>query len=349
MKSPIRVMIVDDVLVDLTLIRQMLRGEPDIEVVATARNGRSALKTILNGGVDVLLTDLRMPEMDGLELTRAIMRDHPIPIIVLSGDYDDRLAFTLLEAGALDILPKPRAASPVELATAGQELARRIRVLAGVRVLRRYDQRAPLRPASRVPPRLIVIGASTGGPQALHDVLASIPSTFPVPIICIQHIADRFLGGFLDWLGSKIDLKVAVARAGEHPEGGCVYFPPEDLHLAFTREGNFRLLSSEPVDGHRPSVTFTMQEAARVFGRDVLGVLLTGMGRDGAAGLLAIHNAGGRTIAQNEETSVVYGMPAEAARLGAVQSILPLSEIGRAIVAACVNPNSTHVRNAVDV
>ncbi len=331
-------LVVDDALVDLAIIRQMLRNEPDIEITATARDGKTAITRLEKGDIDLILTDLHMPGMDGLELTRHVMRTHPMPILVMSGDYNDALAFTVLDAGALDIIPKPRAPSPAQLAAAGKDIARRIRVLAGVRVLRRPKQRPPLAAPTRVPPRLIIIGASTGGPQAIQQVLAHLPATTPTPIICVQHIATQFLGGLLGWLQPHVALKLSIARAGDHPQRGHVYFPPEDHHLGFHDDGSFRITTGDAVDGHRPSATFTMKDAARIHRAHTLGVLLTGMGRDGATGLLAIHDAGGRTIAQNQETCVVYGMPAEAARLGAAQAILPLEDIGPAIAAACETP-----------
>jgi two-component system chemotaxis response regulator CheB len=175
--------------------------------------------------------------------------------------------------------------------------------------------------------RIVIIGASTGGPQAFRDILSRLPATFPLPVVCIQHIGSSFLSGMIEWLDNACQLTVLKARQGEIPQAKVIYFAPEDAHLDFDANGHFNLSTAPLVDGHRPSVTFTMQAAAHYFGRNTVGVLLSGMGRDGADGMASIAAAGGITIAQNEASSVVYGMPKEAVALGAVQSLLPLEQI----------------------
>ncbi|MBO0349764.1 chemotaxis-specific protein-glutamate methyltransferase CheB [Phormidium pseudopriestleyi FRX01] len=175
--------------------------------------------------------------------------------------------------------------------------------------------------------KIVAIGASTGGPQALHTILSQLPRKFPVPVICVQHISEGFLKGLVDWLGSECQLPVKIAPAGERPEPGIIYFPPEQKHLEFDGLGRFLYSSASPVSGHRPSVTVTFNAVAKFYRRAALGILLTGMGRDGADGMLELFKQGGMTIAQNEDSCVVFGMPKEAIALSAARYILPITDI----------------------
>jgi two-component system chemotaxis response regulator CheB len=175
--------------------------------------------------------------------------------------------------------------------------------------------------------RMVAIGASTGGPQALHAILTQLPANFPVPVVCVQHISHGFLQGLVDWLNSECALTVTIAQMGQRPQAGQVYFPPEGKHLELDRSGQFWYSSAPPLSGHRPSVTVTFEAVAKFYGRSALGILLTGMGRDGADGMDAIARNGGVTIAQNEATCVVFGMPKEAIALGAARYVLPINDI----------------------
>lgn len=175
--------------------------------------------------------------------------------------------------------------------------------------------------------KIVAIGASTGGPQALHTILTQLPPKFPVPVICVQHISEGFLKGLVDWLGSECQLPVKIATAGEKPERGIIYFPPEQKHLEFDSNGRFLYSSAGPVSGHRPSVTVTFNAVAKFYRRAALGILLTGMGRDGADGMLELFKQGGITIAQNEASCVVFGMPREAIALNAARYTLPITDI----------------------
>ncbi|MFH1019731.1 MAG: CheB methylesterase domain-containing protein, partial [Pseudomonadota bacterium] len=180
---------------------------------------------------------------------------------------------------------------------------------------------------SKGPVRLVVIGTSTGGPPALRTILSGLPVSFSLPIVCVQHISEGFLPGLLEWLTSECRIPVRVARAGESPLPGIIYFPPEQTHLLFDQQGRFVTSQEPPVDGHRPSVSLTMRSAAASYGPEVLGILLTGMGKDGAEGLLRIAQAGGITIAQDEASSVVFGMPKQAIDLGAAKYVMSLAEV----------------------
>jgi two-component system chemotaxis response regulator CheB len=195
-----------------------------------------------------------------------------------------------------------------------------------------------LRPRASV--RIVAIGASTGGPQALREILSHLPAGFPVPVVCVQHIGTGFLAEMVAWLAEVSHLSVRQAAQGEVPQGGVVYFAPEDAHLELDGEGRFDLSPAPPCDGHRPSITVTLRAVARRFGAGTVGVLLSGMGRDGAEGMADIAAAGGVTIAQDEASSVVYGMPREAVALGAAQQVLPLEQIAPALVALANSRNS---------
>ena len=341
----IKVLLVDDSLVALTVLRKMLESSDDIDVVGTAVNGREALKLLPVLRPDVICTDLHMPIMDGLSFTREVMAKQPTPILVISisvpkGSHN---VFKLLEAGAVDVFLKPRAGLHSGYASLAPELVRKVRILAGVHVFRRKtkdstpEQPAPTAGSKPVTPeilpRILIVGASTGGPHALHAVFGNLPTEYPLPIVCIQHISDGFLKGLADWLQSECRLNVRIAQMGETPLPGSIYFPAEGSHLTFDINGKFLLASSlPPYEGHRPSATVTMASAARHFGNLTAGLLLTGMGRDGADGMLAIYKAGGLTVAQNEESCVVYGMPKQAVELGAVQHLLPLNEIAELLL-----------------
>lgn len=333
----IRVLLVDDSLLALHILQRLLARAPDIEVVGTARDGREALPLAAALCPDVICLDLHMPVMDGLEFTRAAMAADPRPILVVSNSVVPGTpgVFKLLEAGAVDVLPKPAAFAADDDRLAA-ELIGKVRIVAGVRVFRHAGRGASAGrntpPAPRAAARLVVIGASTGGPAALHQLLAALPAAFPLPLVCIQHIGGEFLAEMLAWLDEGTALDVGQARAGEVPAAGRVYFAPADAHLEFDRNGRFLLSLGPPCDGHRPSVTVGMLAAARGFGAGAVGVLLTGMGRDGAAGLAAIARAGGATIAQDEASSVIYGMPGEAVALGAAQQVLPLQRIAPALL-----------------
>ena len=337
----IHVLLVDDSPLVLHILQRLLSRSPEIQVVGTAANGKEALDLLPALNPDVICTDLHMPVMNGLEFTREVMIRYPRPILVISVSVEPNSpnVFKLLEAGAVDVFPKPRAILDSDFDMLADELASRIRILAGVHVFRREKstERAPVS-STIIPsclqstPRFVVIGASTGGPQALREILSHLPSTFPLPVVCVQHIGGGFLSGMVEWLTDACKLTVRVACPGEPPIPGMVYFAPEDSHLDLDEGGRFLSSMAPPIDGHCPSITVTMQAAARYFGSGAVGVLLTGMGRDGADGMTSIRAAGGITLAQDEASSVVYGMPKKAVEQGAVQHLLSIELIAPALL-----------------
>lgn len=343
MPGRIRLLIVEDSPVALAILQRIFREAADIEVVGVARNGQEALAMFPMVKPTMICTDLHMPKMNGLELTQEVMARHPCPILVVSAsvqEEDTQNVFRILEAGALDIFPKPRTGLASEYEKSKNELLAKIRVLSGVSVFTQRRQGAPAvrqpliqRPLAKSTPmdirtpRVLAIGASTGGPQALLTIFQQLPKTFPVPILCVQHISEGFLQGLIDWLNSSCSLQVKIASPGENPQAGTIYFPPERHHLEIGPRGQLSLVQGPPVSGHCPSVTVMFKSVAAYYRRSAVGVLLTGMGRDGADGLQAMAQAGSLTIAQDEATCVVFGMPKEAIALGAAQQVLPLPAI----------------------
>lgn len=337
--APVSVLLIDDSLIALTILSRMLSTSPDIQVVGKARSGREALELIPRLQPAVICTDLNMPDMDGLQLTKEIMERFPRPILVVSAAVhpeDAHNVFRLLEAGAIDVLPKPRGGLAADEQGVAQELIRKIKIISGVVALTRRQkivsgltplQTGPSSPLPPARPRIVAIGASTGGPQALRTILAQLPADFPAPVLCVQHISDGFLGGLINWLAAHCVMPMKIAQPGEQPLPGTIYFPQEGTHLEVDKGGRLVCSHKAPVDGHRPSVTATFKSVAEYCGDAAIGVLLTGMGSDGAQGMQEIFEAGGITIAQNEESSVVFGMPKQAIALGAVKYVLPVNKI----------------------
>lgn len=337
----IRVLIVDDSPVARTVLKKMVDDSPGMEVVGSAVNGIEALELIPRLKPHVVCTDLHMPKMDGLHLTRAIMHRHPLPILVISvsvhQESNDQNIFELLEAGAIDVFPKPRGGLETAAQSMTLELASKIKVLSGVVPIRRHQvvrhtthtETLPSIPLllPNVRYGMVAIGASTGGPQALLTLLSALPARFPVPVLCVQHISHGFLDEMVSWLNSHVSLKVQVAKAGEKPLPGGVYFPQEDTHLTLRGDGCFAMDPGSDKDSHRPGVDHTFKSVAHVYKQNSIAVLLTGMGRDGADGMLDISKAGGMTIAQDEDSCVVFGMPQQAIALGAVRKVLPVSDM----------------------
>jgi len=343
-KQKIRVLLVDDSPLALHILAKIIDQTSDIAVAGCAQSGKQALKMIGSLQPDVVCTDFHMPEMDGLALVRQIMTMYPRPVLVVSVSVSSSSnnVFQLLEAGALDIVTKPRMEDAGLYDGISRELLDKIRIVAGVHVFRKKIselerlQRKNLhleKISSQY--RLLVIGASTGGPQALLQVLSQLPANFPLAIVCIQHISEGFLHNFIDWLAEKCVLPCLMAQGGEIPLAGRIYFPQERQHLEFDMQGRFHHTSDVAYQGHCPSISITMQSAARALGKNVIATLLTGMGHDGADGMLAVRQAGGVTIAQDAASSIVYGMPKQAVALGAAEFVLPIDEIATQLIHLC--------------
>lgn len=335
----LRVLVVDDSEVARRLLVGILTADADMEVVGEAATGEEACEQARRLKPDVITMDLHMPAMNGFQTTRKIMEDSPRPIVIVSSDRnasDVARSFEALEAGALTVLRKPELNGHDDSAQL-RELTQTVKLMAGVKVFRRHKIRR--RRAAAPPPiatheeiEVVAIGSSTGGPAALRTILETLPPTLPVPILIAQHLATGFDRGLAEWLDSISELRVRLAVDGVHPLPGEVLIAPCGLHLGVDKDRRVRLSDARPIGGHRPAATYLFESVARVYGRSALGVILTGMGDDGTAGLRALKGAGARVLAQDEATCVVYGMPRAALRAGVVDESLPLSEIGPCIV-----------------
>ena len=336
----IKILITDDSDTIATLLKTLFEKEPDMLVIGRARNGRQAVEMSRELMPDIITMDIRMPIMDGFEATRIIMSATPVPIVVISSSVDDELqiGFRAIEVGALAVIEKPQLIDLKGFQAIGRKLVETVRAMAGVKVVRRYIRQSGIPvevqvPVPDVPFRafeLIAVGCSTGGPQALQAILSGLPSGFPMPIAVVQHMSQGFLLGMVEWLQRITPLKLKLAEDGEILQTTTVYFAPEDRHLVLKRtSGGLAVsLNSDPSVGQfRPSATTLFQSAARVCGKNAIGLLLSGMGDDGATGLLEMRKAGAHTVIQNKESSVVFGMPGAALAINAVDNVVELNGI----------------------
>lgn len=336
----IKVLVVDDSAVIREFLVYMFNGDPGITVVGTARNGEEALAAVSRLKPDILTMDIHMPKMDGLEATRRIMETQPTPIVVVSGSSTARevaSTFHAIEAGALCFVPRPKGIGDPDFERTAKELVQTVKLMAEVKVVKRWPRhgRNPLfSPAPRAGERAaaetirsIAIGSSTGGPMVLKTLLSGLRRNFPAPLLIVQHMSPGFVEGFVAWLEASTSFPVRLAAHGEHPRPGNAYIAPDGFHLEVVSGNRIVLNKGEPENGMRPSVSCLFRSVGRVYGKESVGVLLTGMGRDGAEELKIMKEQGAVTIAQNEETCVVYGMPGEAAALGAALYVLSPEEI----------------------
>ena len=305
-------------------------------MVGIVNNGAEALAAVKERRPDIITMDIHMPKMDGYEATRAIMASQPTPIVIVSASASatgDAATFRALEAGALAVLLLPPGMGHPGYAAAAQELIQTVKLMSEIKVVRRFARPASTglvaAPSSSAAPKetpniqIVAIGASTGGPPALQRILAGLPKDLAVPLLIVQHISPGFTMGFVEWLGGASGFPVHLATHGEYPLPGHGYVAPDGLHMGVASGLRIVLSDQAPENGLRPSVAYLFRSVAQVSGPRAVGVLLTGMGRDGAEELKAMKAMGAITIAQDEASSVVHGMPGEAIKLGAAMYILP--------------------------
>lgn len=342
-----KVLIVDDSALIRSMLREIISSFPDFEVVGAAPDPYAARDMIKQLHPDVLTLDVEMPRMDGLDFLERLMRLRPMPVVMISSLTERGAEVTLraLELGAIDFVTKPKAASTLELEQYADEIAEKLRV--AVHAKWRVSAAASAKPASEKPKlktpfatseKVICIGASTGGTEAIKEVLMRMPSDSPGMVIA-QHMPPGFTRSFAERLNKLCDLTVVEAKGGERVLPGHVFIAPGDDHLLLKRSGaNYvtELSKAPPVNRHRPSVDVLFKSAAESAGQNAIGVILTGMGRDGAQGLLAMRKAGSFTIAQDEQSCVVYGMPKEAVSVGAVERSAALDKIAEELLSAQV-------------
>ncbi len=346
LKEKTRVLVVDDSALMRKLIPLILKGDADIEVVGTAMDGDFALRKISDLRPDVITLDVDMPRMDGLTTLRSIVRNFGIPVILVSSLTKERAEITLrgLEMGAFDFIPKPEGAISERIKDISKELIEKVRAARHAVMTRtkkpsrpaisRYTRIAPFPYYSRAE-GVVAIGISTGGPQALAEMLPQIPADFPYCILIVQHMPEGFTELFAKRLNDICSIRVKEAEEGDFVQSATALLAPGGRHMKVRKTllGAMAAISkSDEVSGHRPSVTVLFNSVAEAFGRNAIGVIMTGMGDDGVEGLGRIKEQGGITIAQDETTSVIYGMPKVAFEKGHAGMVLRLDEIVPALI-----------------
>jgi len=342
-KKHVRVLIADDSLVAREMLATILGSDPEIEVVGQAADGEEAVAMVARLRPDLVTMDIHMPKLDGLRATEKIMAYTPTPILVVSSSVRGEgvgSAFDALALGALEVIKKPEPRDWAELDRIGREVIRKAKVLANVRVIThirgRREQRAAQVATHHGTPggrSIVAIGSSTGGPSALLAVLGRLPADFGVPVLVAQHIADGFVPGLVSWLNAGCAIKVVLGEEGVSPKPGVAYFAPtganmviDDGTIAFREPGRGQL--------YIPNADTLFESVARCFGKRAVAVLLTGMGADGAKGMKHLHELGAHTIAQDEASCTVFGMPKAAIDLEAVDQVVTVNDIAAAVVGA---------------
>jgi len=351
-RAPIRVLLADDSATTRSYLAGLIAAAPGLTVVGEARDGEEAVRLVEALHPDVVSMDIRMPRLDGLEATRQIMASRPTPTVVVSAlvEEDVDLSFKAMEAGALAVLRKPPAHRDPDYSVLQREFITTLKAMAGVTVVRRWQEpsngakpvTANLSPKYSVgsdttpvsKPELIAIGASAGGPSALSSLLGDLPENFTPPIVIVQHMPDEFLPGLARWLGKHTPLRVVMAESGQALQPSTVYLAAGGAHLTIARRGRL-LISNRVVDKtnprYCPSIDVFFASVAEVCGTTGVGIILTGMGDDGAKGLLDIRKAGGRTMAQSEASCTVFGMPGVAIANGAVEHTLSPQQMAKGL------------------
>lgn len=344
----IRVLVAEDSPTTRELLLAILGSDPEIRIVGEARNGVEAVEKCQELRPDLVTMDIHMPRMDGLEATRLIMKEAPTPVVIISGQVDEREAThaaDALRAGALGVLATPVGPRSPDFERSSRRILELVKGMAQVKLVSRHS-RAHTRP-SPVPSRLsrpvsvearearvrgVAVATSTGGPAALTRLLAGLPSDFPVPILVVQHISPGFVKGLASSLNAACALEVKLAEREERVAPGTVYIAPDECHLAVTRHGRITLSRQPPTNGFRPSGDVLFQAVAGAWRDAAVAVILTGMGEDGVEGLGAVRDAGGLIVAQDQESSVVFGMPGAAIEAGLPDVILGLDQIADYLV-----------------
>jgi two-component system, chemotaxis family, protein-glutamate methylesterase/glutaminase len=341
---PIKVLVVDDSALMRQILADILRQDPELLVVGTAPDPYVAWEKIQSLQPDVLTLDVEMPRMDGLTFLEKLMQGRPMPVVMVSSLTEKGCQTTMraLELGAIDFVSKPKVDVTSGTVDLGPEIIEKVKVAARAKLRMR---RSPARPASPAPVKngpllqtthkVVCIGASTGGTEALYDVLTALPADSP-GIVIVQHMPGGFTRSFAQRLDNACQIRVKEAQDGDRILQGHALLAPGGLHMAVRRTGasyTVRVAAGQPVNRHCPSVDILFQSAARHVGSNAVAIILTGMGNDGAKGMLTMREAGARTIAQNEATCVVFGMPKEAINMGGAEQVLPLEKIPEQILA----------------
>lgn len=337
--QPIRVLVVEDSPAQRELLVSLLQGAGIFIVVGTASDGQAAVEETLRLRPDIVAMDIHLPIFDGYEATRQIMQYCPTPIVMMSSSIGnaDLRSLEAQTVGALAVLHKPGSPRSSAFASDRDALLRTLRLMADVPVVTRHPVRQPAATRTtplpdRAPLQVVAIAASTGGPAAVQLILQGLGPTFPLPILLVQHIARGFVEALAQWLSTTTPLVVQVGQAGDPLQPGHVYLPPDNQHLVVREPGFFHLRALTPTDRYCPSADHLFASVARVYGSQAVGIILTGMGNDGAEGLRLLRDRGGPTLAQDEASCVVYGMPQAAVAAQAVGRTEPLASMATALL-----------------
>ncbi len=339
----IRILIVDDSEVSVRILQAIFDSQDDIQVVGVASNGHKAISLNIKLKPDLITMDINMPVMDGFEATRIIMSTNPTPIVIISSYIQDNECgntFQALEEGALAVLNKPDDISQPDFENNSTEIIDTIRAMVEVKLVRRtrrnfnkeFFKPNDSKPANQY--KIIGLVSSTGGPQTLIKIISSLPISFPVPIVVVQHISQGFITGLINWLRGHTLLEIRLAENNKMLQAGCIYFAPDNFHLKIIEiQGELfsQLSKSEPVNRFRPSGTILLDSLSQACGSNTIAGILTGMGTDGAEGMDKLHKTGAYTFVQDEDSSIVYGMPSAALSLECVDKVIPLPEIAKHI------------------
>lgn len=335
----IKVLIVEDSFTIREIMKDILSSDKDIVVIGAVGTGEDAIRFIEKSKPDIITMDINMPGMNGFETTRKIMETNPVPIIIVTSLFNSEdvdKTFQAMEAGAVSVIEKPKAVVGEDFDKASQNIIHMVKLMSEVKVIRRKAAYKNIKTgslgsckANSVLPsiKIAAIGVSTGGPPVLQNIFSKLPSNIKIPILVVQHITPGFIGGLIDWLSGITEYPIHIAAHGERALPGHIYFAPDGFHMEIRGTGKIFLSDSEKENGLRPAVSCLFRSIARYYGKNSIGILLTGMGKDGAEELKLLRDMGAVTVAQDKETSIVYGMPGEAVKLDAATYILPPEKI----------------------
>jgi two-component system chemotaxis response regulator CheB len=344
----IKVLIVEDTLVAQKLLKGLVNSDSRFELVGIAENGKQAYEFVDKYKPDVVSMDILMPIMDGVEATKMIMQNSPVPIVIVSSFYNSsevEMAMKVLQAGAVTILPRPYGPGHSKYTQSAHKYLNTLQIMSEIKVVRRRFENInfPIKSAENTTTsisektnfnkfQVLAIGASAGGPQGLSTILSGLPSDFPLPVFIVQHIDSNFVEGFVDWLNTYSKMPVKIAVDGETISASKVYLPPPESHLLVNHDNKIKISKEVALNGLRPSVDILFKSINLVYKEKAIVVLLSGMGKDGALELKNLYNSGAYTIAQEESSCLVYGMPGEAAKIGAVCKLLSPENITKEIL-----------------
>lgn len=344
----INVLIVDDSLTTREYLKQIIDSDPDLRIVGEARNGKEAVELTETKNPDVVIMDIQMPGINGYEATRSIMEKCPVPIIIhstLVAPEQTENIFKAMKAGAVAVSQKPPGIRHPDSKRLVEKLLKTIKLMSEVKVIRLLKQEtkphsknhlhkkiltkagSEAKLEARSALEIIAIGASTGGPPVLQSILSNLHPDFTIPIIIVQHIANGFLEGMVEWLSKTTHLTLKIPKTGERVKSGHVYFAPEDHHVGITASRNFHIHKIDQNDNLKRPITYLFSSVAQTYKKSTIGILLTGMGNDGAAGLKEMKSKEALTVAQDRESSIVFGMPKEAIKMDAATYILSPPDI----------------------